>query len=133
MDRLVEKLKALADGTTSIPMRLQFGEFTLNVISKVHVCRVCNVVNVPWYAYLLLFVQITFGSDFTQQFSEIERDHNILKEDFVVVVFKGLGLCLRFPGYQVRTQLRIIYIIMHTDSWISHFVLFYNYYDINMW
>lgn len=36
-DRLVEKLKALADGTTSVPMRLQFGEFTLNVISKVHV------------------------------------------------------------------------------------------------
>ena len=36
-DKLVEKLEALADGTTSVPMRLQLGEFTLNVISKVHV------------------------------------------------------------------------------------------------
>lgn len=77
------------------------------------------MLNFPWYACLLLFVQITFGSDFTQQFSEIERDHDILKEDFVVVVFKGLGLCLRFPGYRVRTQLCVSY-IMHTDSWISH-------------
>lgn len=37
-NKLVDKLKLLADGTTSVPMRLQFGEYTLNVISKV--CKV---------------------------------------------------------------------------------------------
>ena len=36
VDTLIDKLNTLADGTTSVPMRLQFGEFTLNVISKVH-------------------------------------------------------------------------------------------------
>ena len=75
---------------------------------------------------LITFVQITFGSDFTQQFSEIERDHNILKEDFVVVVFKGLGLCLRFPGYRVRIQLHVSY--RFTDITLQFY-----YYDINMW
>lgn len=44
VDRLVDKLKILADGTTSVPMRLQFGEFTLNVISKVHAYALYGVV-----------------------------------------------------------------------------------------
>ena len=39
-DKLVDKLKTLADGKMSVPMRLQFGEFTLNVISKVHVYNI---------------------------------------------------------------------------------------------
>ena len=64
----------------------------------------------PMVCLLINFIQITFGSDFTQQFNEIERDHNILKEDFVVVVFKGLGLCLRFPGYRVIIQLHVSHV-----------------------
>ena len=51
-----------------------------------------------------LLIQITFGSDFTQQFNKLEQEYNILKEDLVVVVFKGLGLSLRYPGYQVSVH-----------------------------
>ena len=50
---------------------------------------------------LLIHMQITFGSDFTQQFNELEQRYNILKEDLVVVTFKGLGLSVRYPGYKV--------------------------------
>ena len=48
-----------------------------------------------------ILIQITFGTDFTQQFNKLEREYNILKEDLVVVALKGLGLSLRYPGYQV--------------------------------
>lgn len=100
----MDKLKTLADGATSVPMRLQFGEFTLNVISKVYSSILLGS---SWYTKVItnfaLFIikQITFGSDFTEQFNKLEREYNILKEDLVVVVFKGLGLSLRYPGYRV--------------------------------
>lgn len=55
-----------------------------------------------------ILIQITFGSDFTQQFNKLEREYNILKEDLVVVVFKGLGLSLRYPGYQVSIHRYIL-------------------------
>ena len=36
--KFIEKLRPLADGATKVPMKLRFGEFTLDVISKVK-CR----------------------------------------------------------------------------------------------
>lgn len=36
--KFIEKLRPLADGVTKVPMKLRFGEFTLDVISKVK-CR----------------------------------------------------------------------------------------------
>ena len=34
--KLIEELKPLADGMTQVPMKLRFGDFTTDVISKVH-------------------------------------------------------------------------------------------------
>ena len=34
--KLIEKLKSLADGVTQVPMKLRVGDFTTDVISKVH-------------------------------------------------------------------------------------------------
>ena len=34
-NKFIEQLKPLADGATEVPMKLHFGDFVLNVISKV--------------------------------------------------------------------------------------------------
>ena len=34
-NKLIEQLKPFADGVTKVPMKLRFGDFILNVISKV--------------------------------------------------------------------------------------------------
>lgn len=46
-------------------------------------------------------MQITFGSDFTEQLQELEQRYNVAKEDLVCVTFKGLSLSVQYPGYQV--------------------------------
>ena len=74
------------------------------------------------YTHIVPFIQITFGSDFTQQFNELEQEYNILKEDLVVVVFKGIGLSLRYPGYQVSMSA----IAAHpAASNLSHIIMVY--------
>lgn len=35
-NEFIDKLKLLADGKTTVPMKLKFSEFTLKVISKVY-------------------------------------------------------------------------------------------------
>lgn len=43
-DRFIENLVPLADGKTDVPMKIKFGEFTLEVISKVYNTVVlCNI------------------------------------------------------------------------------------------
>ena len=43
-NNFIDRLKPLADGVTAVPMKTQFGEFFLKVISKVHICAVQRLI-----------------------------------------------------------------------------------------
>ena len=95
-NRFIGNLDPLADGKTDVPMKIKFGEFTLEVISKV------------WYITVLLqlgkiiiSLQVAFGSDFTE---DIEEQQNSLKQPrgsgltyLVDLSFRGLEMALRYP------------------------------------
>ena len=62
-DKLIEKLRLIADGITSISISKEFSSFTLDVISKVWsdwgMLR-------EYYTIILHWWQVAFGSDFSE-------------------------------------------------------------------
>ena len=102
-NKFLEQLKVLANSceTAKVPMRLQFGEFTLKVISKVYVFSFNeSIIN-------LYFLQVGFGSDFTEQLLNVQEHGlkwakgNGTPTYLIDTAFKGIDMSLRYPGYRV--------------------------------
>lgn len=79
-DTFVQKLQALADGSTTVPLDEYLGEVSQDVISKV-----------------------TFGSDFNQMYNDKSLGLDSAKSSgrlsyLISNTFKGLNVCLRTPS-----------------------------------
>ncbi len=63
-DKLLEGIRPLADGKTTVPMKHHLSEVTLNVISKVHI-GLCVYMHIIMFSRSNSTSQVAFGSDFS--------------------------------------------------------------------
>ena len=102
-NKFVNNLKPLADETMAVPMKVKFGEFALEVISKVYKGYI--VLKYMLSHAGITFMQVAFGTDFTQQLRG--RDNLKLTKGnetltfLVDFILEGVEKSIRFPGYRV--------------------------------
>ena len=119
-EKLIEQLKPLADGVTKVPMNLHFGNYTLDIISKVNHIS-CNYYTplanasacdqqykLPVYNLMIIvliqltivsipaFFQVGFGLEYHQQ-----TDRQNMRM-LVPMIIKGVEVQIRNPGFKVR-------------------------------
>ena len=64
-EKMIEKIKPLADGVTPVSISEEFTLVTINVISKVHSQCVCTYIRRHFQALPSHHQQVAFGSDFS--------------------------------------------------------------------